>query len=77
MECRWYTLYDSRNYFAMDEIDVEKLIDANTKLLIILGYSIGLLGSLHLSLSQDKKYQWIKDATDAVAYHTGKWPVMP
>jgi hypothetical protein len=61
----------------MDEIDVEKLIDANTKLLIILGYSIGLLGTLHLSLSQDKKYQWIKDATDAIAYHKGQWPVMP
>lgn len=56
---------------------IELLEDANTKLLIILGYSIGLLGTLHLSLSQDKKYQWIKDATDAIAYHKGQWPVMP
>jgi len=55
----------------------QELIDINTKLLIILGYSIGLLSTLHLSISDDKKYTWIKEATENLAYHNKKWPVMP
>jgi hypothetical protein len=56
---------------------IDQLENTNTKLLILVGYAIGMIGNMHLTLSEDKKYNWLKEATDALVYQKKQWPVMP
>jgi hypothetical protein len=63
----------------MKELDINKLIDMNCRVLILLGYGTACMLELEKFLPEDKKYgvRWFVQAMENVVYLDEPLPPMP
>ena len=63
----------------MNEIEIEKIIHMNQRLLLILGYAMGFVMPYGKKLSGDdkEKYQWLVKAVENLVYLDKPLPPMP
>ena len=64
----------------MTELDLKKIIEINEKLLLLLGYAIGILPIPDLSVAHDvyfEKYNWLLKAVENTVYLNKPFPKMP
>lgn len=64
----------------MNEINVQDLIDANFRILLLLGYATSIVGSyrrLEAYHDDEAQCKWFFDAVQAVVYENKPLPPMP
>lgn len=65
----------------MKEIEIQKLIDMNYRALLLLGYSLATIQSLHKNVTlcdkDEEKYQWIKNAILNINNFDQPLPLIP
>lgn len=64
----------------MNEIEIKQIIDANFRILLLLGYATSIVGSykrLEAYHDDSEKCDWFFDAVQAVVYENKQLPPMP
>ena len=62
----------------MKEIEIEKIVQTNQRLLLILGYAVGFIQNVPLSTSKDQlQYEWLIKAIENGVYLDKPLPPMP
>lgn len=62
----------------MKEEEIDKLIHMNSRLLLLLGYSLSFVTKTeHKSHEDESKYQWLLKAVENIVYLDKPFPPMP